>query len=327
MTKPVETKHSGVPPDQVEDYPDNYDPYASEMFGSDAALDGTEDGWGTGYNQGGSQVHGGGQGAGAGAGKSLATGGDPGQIPQNPNFQNAQSYAQQLKSQGYSDSQIQQKLQEMFGLSPEDAAYAMYGLPYGTSPGGAPPSKYMQYGAKYSSWGGTGTQDIQKLMQDQEQLNQAKGMQRNAKKMAAEQKVKIHMILLQIMMGDITGALRSYAVLMDRDMRQFTRLIVKKLDSVRKARSQVIRNFARTKPAKAYAGNNPAQAARAQDRSSKYTQYVQMSTQLMNELQNTERELVDALQSMHRQTQTFWESYAGFRDQEFRTNERVMTMR
>jgi hypothetical protein len=52
-----------------------------------------------------------------------------------------------------------------------------------------------------------------------------------------------------------------------------------------------------------------------------------MSTQLMNELQNTERELVDRLQTMDRDMQTFWQSYAGFRDEEFRTNERAITTR
>ncbi len=52
-----------------------------------------------------------------------------------------------------------------------------------------------------------------------------------------------------------------------------------------------------------------------------------MNVQLMNELQNTERELMDALQTMSRNAQTFWESYAGFRDQDQRTNERVLTTR
>jgi hypothetical protein len=130
-----------------------------------------------------------------------------------------------------------------------------------------------------------------------------------------------------IIMGDIVGALRDYAVLQDKDTRQFTRLLVKKLDAVRKARSTVIRNFARTKPPRAYAGQNPQQAALAQDRSSRYTQFVQVSTQLMNELQQTERELMDALQTMQRDLQTFWEAYASMRDEEFRTNERVMTLR
>jgi hypothetical protein len=240
------------------------------------------------------------------------------------------------KQQGLTPYQIQKKLEGM-GYSQQDAFYFANGglMAYGED---GIPNQYQQSnqpygggGAKFlASWEMDGPNAGNKLMEQMmknQELNEAKAAQRNAKKMAQESKVKIHMILLQIMMGDIVGALRSYAVLMDRDMRAFTRLIVKKLDAVRHARSQVIRNFARTKPPRAYAGQNPSQAARAQDRSSRYTQFVQMSTQLMNELQNTERELVDALQSMHRNMQTFWESYAGFRDQEFRTNERVMTMR
>jgi hypothetical protein len=139
-----------------------------------------------------------------------------------------------------------------------------------------------------------------------------------------EEKIKIHMILLQIMMGDIIGALRSYEILADEDMRRYSREILDRIDEAQAARTTVIRNFARTKPPRAYAGQNPQAAARAQDRSARYTQFVQMSTQLMNELQNTERELVDALQTMQRDLEDSWESYAGFRDQEFRTNERLI---
>jgi len=142
-----------------------------------------------------------------------------------------------------------------------------------------------------------------------------------------KERIKIHMILLQIMMGDVIGALRSYAVLMDRDMRQFSRTVLEKLDQVQEARSTVIRNFARTKPPRAYAGQNPQTAARAQDRSQRYTQFVQMSTQLMSELQNTERELVDALQTMQRDLDNLWQTYASMRDEEFRTNERIMQIR
>jgi len=248
---------------------------------------------------------------------------DPGSNPE------LQSYVQQLKSQGFSDSQIHDMVLNNYGidLSQGDISY----LASGTMPG--MPNKYQQYstmsknlGGSYTSWG-SDQQQMMKFLEQQQQSNDAKDQASKMKKSDAESKVKIHMILLQIMMGDIVGALRSYAVLMDRDLRNFTRLIVDKLDKVREARSQVIRNFANTKPPTAYAGSNPASAARSQDRSAKYTQYVQMSTQLMGELQNTERELVDALQTEHRDLQTFWESYAGFRDQEFRTNDRVMTIR
>jgi hypothetical protein len=142
-----------------------------------------------------------------------------------------------------------------------------------------------------------------------------------------KEKIEIHMIFLQILMGDVIGALREYTILMDRDMRQFSRQIVQKLDRVRQARSQVIRNFAMKKPPRAYAGDNPQTAARAQDRSQRYTQFVQMSTQLMGELQNSERELIDALQSMQRDLDSLWQSYSSMRDEEFRTNERIMQIR
>jgi hypothetical protein len=136
--------------------------------------------------------------------------------------------------------------------------------------------------------------------------------------------IKIHMILLQIMMGDIAGAIRSYAVLMERDNRQFTRGIVDKLEKVRDARSRVIRNFANNTPPRAYAGDNPQSAARAQDQAQRFTQFVQLSTQLMGELQNTERELVDALQTSRRDVDNMWQTYAQIRDMEARTTERLL---
>ena len=49
-----------------------------------------------------------------------------------------------------------------------------------------------------------------------------------------------------------------------------------------------------------------------------------MSTQLTNELQNTERELVDALQTMHRDLESLWQAYESMREEGFRTNERIM---
>jgi hypothetical protein len=142
-----------------------------------------------------------------------------------------------------------------------------------------------------------------------------------------EEKIRIHMILLQIMMGDVIGALRSYSILMDEDMRQLSRLIVEKIDRVREARSTIIRNFARSKPPRAYAGQDPELAARAQDKSHRYTQFVQMSTQLMNEIHNTERELMDALQTMQMDLDGLWRTYRSMRDEELRTNDRILQNR
>lgn len=140
-------------------------------------------------------------------------------------------------------------------------------------------------------------------------------------------RAQTHLILQAILMGDVIGALRSHTVQRSRDMRRFSRLLASKLDEVQRARSTVIRNFAQSRPPRAYAGGNPAQAARAQDRSARYTQYVQMSTHLMGELQNSERELIDMLETMNRDLQSFWQAYASMSDQDFRTSERVMTTR
>jgi len=242
-----------------------------------------------------------------------------------PQQNDATAYMQQLAQQGMSNTQIKQQVQAMYGYTPTDAdiLYAKQSF----SGFNSPPGVYYSYantpqGKLLSK--AYGTPGFQQTMDQQQMVSDAKNMATDMRKKDQDSKVKIHMILLQIMMGDIAGALRSYAVLMDRDLRQFSRLIVQKLDGVRNARSMVIRNFARAQPPKAYAGTNPQTAARTQDQSAKYTQYVQMSTQLMNELQNTERELTDALQTQFRDLETFWQTVASFRDEVFRTNDRVM---
>lgn len=138
-----------------------------------------------------------------------------------------------------------------------------------------------------------------------------------------EQKFKIHMILLQVMMGDIADALQQMVERTEASDRQFTRLIVAMLDRVRAARAIVMRAFGRTRPPRSYSGANPGQAARAQDRASDYSKYVQINVQLMNELQQTERELVDALQSMQRQQNELWETVRGMRERNAQTTDRI----
>ncbi|HCU25828.1 MAG TPA: hypothetical protein DF383_12490 [Deltaproteobacteria bacterium] len=265
----------------------------------------------------------------SGVAKNMGSGIAGGSGLSEPPSQEAASHLQQLLQQGLPKEQILAQLKQHYGWTPSDAdfAYAQQGLNAFNGPPGQYSLKYMNNPQGKAMSKAYGTPGFQQWMDQQQQVQDAKDMARGMKKNEQEAKVKMHMILLQIMMGDIAGALRSYAVLMDRDLRQFTRLLVKKLDGVRKARSMVIRNFARTKPPRAYSGQNPQTAARAQDKSARYTQFVQMSTQLMNELQNTERELTDALQSQFRNAETFWQTVATFRDETFRTNDRVMTMR
>lgn len=139
-----------------------------------------------------------------------------------------------------------------------------------------------------------------------------------------KEQTQMSLVSLMVMMGDVVGALRAYAQLTDRQSAQFSHQVADKLDAIGEAREKILWNFAQQQPPKAYAGSDPQQAARSQDRQSKYTQFVQMTTQLMNEFQNTERELLDALSEARRNVDSLWESYAGLRDDDSRTTDRIL---
>lgn len=239
---------------------------------------------------------------------------------------------QALQNQGYTPEQIQGILQQEFGIQ-----VPLYELDPGMTGGGSArgPNKYGFYAAapltrNYGSYGGYGGpfgSYLQQYLQNQQMMQDARESARQAKSHGRQEMVKMHMILFLIMMGDVVGALRAYTALMERDFRQFARGVMDKLGKVRQARARVIRNFANERPPRAYAGDNPQTTATAQDKAQRYTQFVQLSTQLMGELQTTERELVDILQTMKRDIDNFWQGYASMRDAEGRVNERLMTTR
>jgi hypothetical protein len=249
-------------------------------------------------------------------------------MPGGASEQEVGQFVQDLKNQGYSNQQIQQAVSEQFGiqLSNYDLDYFLNGNTNRDDRGG---NKYFGYptGPAAKQYGPSGGSYLQQYLNDQQAMNEARESARQMRSSGRQEMVKMHMILMLILMGDVTGALRAYTALMDRDFRQFARGVMEKLGKVRQARARVIRNFASERPPRAYAGDNPQSAARAQDQAQRYTQYVQLSTQLMGELQTTERELVDILQTMKRDIDNFWQSYASMRDAEGRVNERLMTTR
>lgn len=243
-----------------------------------------------------------------------------------PGSQKIHQYVKSLQQQGYSLPQIQQKVAQQFGetLPNYELEYLMNGSKNFSDPSG----KYMGYnpGTVAKTYKSYGNGPLDQYFQDQLSQEAWEGYQ-DAKKQGNQQKVKMHKIMMLIMMGDITGAVRAYAQLMDRDLRKFSREVIDKLQQVRSARSKAIRNFAHERPPRAYAGTNPQASAHAQDMSQRYNQFVQLNTQLMSELQNTERELMDVLQTLNRDVENMWQSYATMRDNAFRVDERLMTIR
>jgi hypothetical protein len=86
----------------------------------------------------------------------------------------------------------------------------------------------------------------------------------------------------------------------------------------------VIRNFALTPPPEKYAGDDKNMKERSEDRISRYKQFVQLSTQTMNESQNIERELTDALKTQFRNIEQMWQQLAQLEEEKFRTDARMI---
>ena len=131
--------------------------------------------------------------------------------------------------------------------------------------------------------------------------------------------------MFMIMMGDVVGAVRSMVFESERQNRMFNRLLVKQLNKVRQSKSKVLMAMARKPPPTAHNNtNNPQGAANDQNKQAKYTQWVSVTTQLMSELQNTERQLTDLLSEGRRNINEMWEAYSGMKEAEARTTRTVI---
>ncbi|MFC6633115.1 hypothetical protein [Microbulbifer taiwanensis] len=83
--------------------------------------------------------------------------------------------------------------------------------------------------------------------------------------------------------------------------------VLEQIRKLRRLQDRLARDFAQQV-------SRNSSASRSQDVAQKYTQYVQLSTQLMSELQNTERDLAVDLQSMRSDLDNHWQAYSSTRD-------------
>ncbi len=184
----------------------------------------------------------------------------------------------------------------------------------GSSGGGTP------YGGDYGYGGMSQNQFMWDTMVGGQMREESYAQRRNMRQVEQQMKVKMRMIMFLILMGDVVGAVRAMVFESERQNRMFNRLLVKQLNTVRESKSKVLLAMARKSPPTAHDNtNNPSGAARDQNRQAKYTQWVSVTTQLMSELQNTERQLTDLLSEGRRNINELWESYSGFKEAEART--------
>lgn len=176
------------------------------------------------------------------------------------------------------------------------------------------------YGGDYGYGGMSQNQFMWDTMVGGQMREEMYAQRRNLRQAEHQMKVKMRMIMFLILMGDVVGAVRAMVYESERQNRMFNRLLVKQLNKVRESKSKVLLAMARKSPPTAHDNtNNPSGAARDQNRQAKYTQWVSVTTQLMSELQNTERQLMDLLSEGRRNINELWEGYSGLKEAEART--------
>ncbi|MBI2337200.1 MAG: hypothetical protein HYU97_10630 [Deltaproteobacteria bacterium] len=249
-------------------------------------------------------------------------------------YAQAQAMAEDLRAKGYPPDVIFNMLMQAFGnapgVTPEDLQYFSQGFgaydPYGSNPQNPQNPQYAAYTKAmhngqgypyYDPW--FQSQTTQKMQQESESLIH------DAKKQEKAMLQKMHIIKLQIAMGDFVGAWFSLLVLNDRDTRESMKKAFSVLEKIRDARAILLREMGRMKPVKPYVGDNPRLQANNTYKQMRYNQMVTVNTQLLQELQTPEREVLDGqIASLNQWNRQLWESYANFRDAYWRTTDRVI---
>jgi len=239
-------------------------------------------------------------------------------------------------------TQSQQQMMAKMGSAPSQQQYNYQGQGgnnsgrmYMTGPGGGNQGGYMEmggpgggypYGGGYGGgWGGGGlggygSGPLYDMMFGGAQRDEMYAMRRQIRKTEHQMRYKMRMIMFMILMGDVTGAMRAMIFESERMNRMFNRTLVKQLNRVREAKAKILKAMGSKRPPRAHDNtNDPAGAARDQNRQAKYTQWVSVTTQLMSEVQQTERELLDLLSEGRRNINELWEAYSGLKEAEART--------
>jgi len=204
-----------------------------------------------------------------------------------------------------------------------NTTYANYtGGGYGGGYGG-----YGYSGSGVGGYGGSGygSGSLYDIMIGQSQRDDVYAQRSQMRKTEQEMRMKMTKIMFMILMGDVVGAVREMVFESERQNRLFNRTLVQQLDKVREAKSKILLAMGRKQPPRAHDNtNDPAGAARDQNRQAKYTQWVSVTTQLMSEVQQTERELLDLLSEGRRNIDQLWEAYSGLKEADARTTRTVI---
>jgi hypothetical protein len=179
--------------------------------------------------------------------------------------------------------------------------------------------------AKWGGYGGFGSGgNLYDLLIGNKAKDDVYASRQTVRKAERELQVKMRILMLMILMGDVAGAVRYMAFEAERQNRLFNRFLNKQLGKLREGKSKILLALGRKMPPKAHDTTNNPQAAEA-DRlaQQKYTSWTSVTTQLLSEMQQGEREIGDLLTQGRQHIDRMWETYKSLKEAEARTDRTV----
>ncbi len=166
------------------------------------------------------------------------------------------------------------------------------------------------------SRGGNSSVDYNSLWESmtlgQSQSNQIEDTRRDLRRMDAQLRYRMRMIALANLLGP-EFVLQMLVYQAEDDDKMGNRLFLKQLNRVRETKSKILKAIALKPPPPANASGNPTAAADAQNKQAKYTQWVSVSQQLMQEVQQSERTIMDVMKDRMEAKSRLWEFYTDFK--------------
>jgi len=166
------------------------------------------------------------------------------------------------------------------------------------------------------SRGGNSSVDYNSLWESmtlgQNQSDQIEDTRRDLRRMDTQLRYKMRMIALANLLGP-EFVLQMLVYQSEDDDKMGNRLFLKQLNRVRETKSKILKAIALKPPPPANASGNATAAADAQNKQAKYTQWVSVSQQLMQEVQQSERTIMDVMKDRMEAKSRLWEFYTDFK--------------
>ncbi|MFO1519558.1 MAG: hypothetical protein U1F57_07870 [bacterium] len=153
------------------------------------------------------------------------------------------------------------------------------------------------------------------------QKDEVYAMRSQVRKAEQQLKQKMHIVMFQLLMGDVEGAVRQLIAEAERYNTFFNRLLVKQLGRVRDAKGKILLALGRKRPPTS--SGDPAKYDQDKKAQDKYNQWVSLSSQLLGTMNEGEHDLMTLIDDGRKNISDMWDAYKGLKEAEARTDRNV----